>query len=111
MCEERGRLVNEYVAAAHAFTKAALKLRLMTGEAFIDALAESEAAHLACDKAREALHRHKGFAPETIELVSACIIEVLPKFGFPAPTVPDIVGCSFSLISKAKEIVEEQEKQ
>ncbi len=59
MCEERYRLVNEYVAAAKVLSRAALKRLALHGEEFVRARAESDAARTECDRARAALLRHE----------------------------------------------------
>jgi len=59
MCEEKCRLVNEYVAAATALSRAALKLRGLHREELTQARTESDAARTECNRAREALLRHE----------------------------------------------------
>jgi hypothetical protein len=59
MCEEKCRLVNEYVAAATALSRAALKLRGLHWEELTEARTESDAARTERDRARKALLRHE----------------------------------------------------
>jgi F0F1-type ATP synthase membrane subunit b/b' len=59
MCEERYRLISEYVAAAKALSRAALRLRGRRWEELTEARAESDAARTECNIAREALLRHE----------------------------------------------------
>jgi hypothetical protein len=59
MCEEKCRLVNEYVAAAMSLSRAAIKLRGLHWEELTQARMESDAARTLCDRAREALLRHE----------------------------------------------------
>jgi hypothetical protein len=59
MCEERHRLVSEYVAAAKRLSGAVGKLQGLHWDAFTQAMGESEAARAECGKAREALLLHE----------------------------------------------------
>jgi hypothetical protein len=60
MCEEKCRLVNEYVAAAMSLSRAAIRLRgLHWEEALIQARTEYDAARIECNKTREALLWHE----------------------------------------------------
>jgi hypothetical protein len=57
--EERDRLVREYAAATQLYSKAARRLKTLSGEQFTKALKESEAARRECTKARSAIMWHK----------------------------------------------------
>jgi hypothetical protein len=59
MCEERYRLVNEYVAAARSLARAAAHLRRLHGEELTQARIDSDAARTKCNETREALLGHE----------------------------------------------------
>ena len=59
MCEEKCRLVNEYVAAATALSKAAIKPRVIHWEERTQAQTEYDAASTQCNNAKEVLLRHE----------------------------------------------------
>lgn len=59
MCEERYRLINEYVAAATFLSRAAIKLRGQHWEELTPARRAYAAARAECAMARTALQRHK----------------------------------------------------